>query len=101
MEKKVLRTKEHDNKVTIYSENTEYECHILVGADGAYSAVRQSKYEALEEQISLPLVNKEALGNPPDPEKSYWGFQIQIPENTVKDLHFRNFEWRSEPIDNM
>ncbi|KAF9151514.1 hypothetical protein BGX20_005390, partial [Mortierella sp. AD010] len=42
MGKKVLRTKEHDNKVIVYcSDNTEYEGRILVGADGAYSAVRQ------------------------------------------------------------
>ncbi|KAF9991476.1 hypothetical protein BGZ80_009095, partial [Entomortierella chlamydospora] len=34
MGKKVLRTKEHDNKVTVFcSDNTEYECRILVGAD--------------------------------------------------------------------
>ncbi|KAF9355358.1 hypothetical protein BGX26_006674 [Mortierella sp. AD094] len=40
MGKKVLRIKEHDNKVTVYcSDNTEGDCRILVGADGAYSAV--------------------------------------------------------------
>ncbi|KAF9079842.1 hypothetical protein BGX27_005901, partial [Mortierella sp. AM989] len=39
MSKKVLRTKEHNDKVTVVcSDNTEYECRILVGADGAYSA---------------------------------------------------------------
>ncbi|KAF9172705.1 hypothetical protein BGX21_004923 [Mortierella sp. AD011] len=62
MGKKVLRAKEHDNKVTIYcSDNTEYECRILVGADGAYSAVRQNMYKKLGEQGGLPLVDKEAL----------------------------------------
>ncbi|KAF9172293.1 hypothetical protein BGX20_005950 [Mortierella sp. AD010] len=80
MGKKVLRTKEHDNKVTVYcSDNTEYECRILVGADGAYSAVRQNMYKELDEQGSLPLVDKEdfsigyvtmvGVSNPPNPEK--------------------------------
>ncbi|KAF9998603.1 hypothetical protein BGZ79_007721 [Entomortierella chlamydospora] len=93
MGKKVLRTKEHDNKVTVYcSDNTEYECHILVGADGAYSAVRQNMYKALEEHGNLPLVDMEAftigyitmvgVSNPPNPEK--------YPQLAEKDrCHFR------------
>ncbi|KAF9392874.1 hypothetical protein BGX21_010923 [Mortierella sp. AD011] len=62
MGKKVLRTKEHDNKVTVYcSDNTEYDCRILVGADGAYSAVRQNIYKTLERQDRLPSIDKEAF----------------------------------------
>ncbi|KAF9392876.1 hypothetical protein BGX21_010925 [Mortierella sp. AD011] len=80
MGKKVLRTKEHDNKVTVYcSDNTEYECSILVGADGAYSAVRQNMYRKLEEEGSLKPCDREAfsigyinmvgVSNPTNPEK--------------------------------
>ncbi|KAF9150796.1 hypothetical protein BGX20_005593 [Mortierella sp. AD010] len=80
MGKKVLRTKEHDNKVTVYcSDNTEYECRIIVGADGAYSAVRQNMYKKLEEQGRLPPVDNEAfsisyitmvgVSKPTNPEK--------------------------------
>ncbi|KAF9373492.1 hypothetical protein BGX21_004409 [Mortierella sp. AD011] len=62
MGKKVLRTREQDNKVTVYcSDNTEYDCRILVGADGAYSAVRQNMYKTLEQQGRLPSVDKEAF----------------------------------------
>ncbi|KAF9169696.1 hypothetical protein BGX20_009953 [Mortierella sp. AD010] len=58
--KKVLQTKEHDDKVTVCcSDGTEYECSILVGADGAYSAVRQSMYKKLDEERNLPLADKE------------------------------------------
>ncbi|KAF8949044.1 hypothetical protein BGZ46_005223, partial [Entomortierella lignicola] len=43
MGKKVLRIKEESDKVTVNcSDNTTYYCSIVVGADGAYSAVRQS-----------------------------------------------------------
>ncbi|KAF9381928.1 hypothetical protein BGX21_001971 [Mortierella sp. AD011] len=80
MGKKVLRTKEHDNKVTVYcSDNTEYECRILVGADGAYSSVRQNMFRKLEEQGRLPPVDNEAfsigyinmvgVSKPTNPEK--------------------------------
>ncbi|KAF9344156.1 hypothetical protein BGX26_004726, partial [Mortierella sp. AD094] len=62
MGKKVLRTKEHCNKVTVYcSDDTEYECSILVGADGAYSTVRQDMYKQLEEEGRLPTCDKEAF----------------------------------------
>ncbi|KAF9359794.1 hypothetical protein BGX26_011453, partial [Mortierella sp. AD094] len=80
MGKKVLRTKEHDNKVTVFcSDNTTYECSILVGADGAYSAVRQNMYSQLEEEGKLPLCDNDGfsigyvtmvgVSTPTDPEK--------------------------------
>ncbi|KAF9999026.1 hypothetical protein BGZ79_007338 [Entomortierella chlamydospora] len=60
MGKKVLRTEEHDNKVTVYCfDNTEYEGRILVGADGAYSAVRQDMYKKLEGEDRLPTCDKD------------------------------------------
>ncbi|KAF9198676.1 hypothetical protein BGZ49_000423 [Haplosporangium sp. Z 27] len=62
MGKKVLRTKEEDNKATVYcSDNTMYNCNIVVGADGAYSAVRQNMYSKLEEQGKLPAVDKDGF----------------------------------------
>ncbi|KAF9999025.1 hypothetical protein BGZ80_004833 [Entomortierella chlamydospora] len=60
--KKVIRTKEHNNRVSVYcSDDTEYECNILVGADGAYSAVRQNMFKDLEEEDKLPLNDKDAF----------------------------------------
>ncbi|KAF9198875.1 hypothetical protein BGZ49_000190, partial [Haplosporangium sp. Z 27] len=80
MGKKVLRTKEEKDRISVYcSDNTAYECTILVGADGAYSAVRQSMYRRLEEKGMLPesdkddftigFVNLVGVANPPNPEK--------------------------------
>ncbi|KAG0013312.1 hypothetical protein BGZ80_011157 [Entomortierella chlamydospora] len=80
MGKKVIRAKEHDSKVTAYcSDNTVYEGSILVGADGAYSAVRQNMYKQLEEEGKLPLRDKDAfsvgyiamvgISNPSNPER--------------------------------
>ncbi|KAG0015884.1 hypothetical protein BGZ80_009572 [Entomortierella chlamydospora] len=80
MGKKVLRTKENDNKVAVYcSDNTIYEYSVLVGADGVYSAVRQNMYKQLEEDGNLPSRDKDAfsigfitmvgISHPPDPAK--------------------------------
>ncbi|KAF9200245.1 hypothetical protein BGZ49_009547 [Haplosporangium sp. Z 27] len=80
MKKKVLRTKEENDKVTVYCEDdTTYECGILVGADGAHSIVRQSMYKDLELQGKLPSSDKDnfsvgyvtmvGVASPPNPEK--------------------------------
>ncbi|KAF9344437.1 hypothetical protein BGX26_004368, partial [Mortierella sp. AD094] len=62
MRKKVLRKEEHDDKVTVYcSDDTTYECSVLVGADGAYSAVRQNMYKELDDEGKLPLSDKAAF----------------------------------------
>ncbi|KAF8970257.1 hypothetical protein BGZ46_010540 [Entomortierella lignicola] len=92
MGKKVLRTKEENDKVIVYcSDNTAYECDILVGADGAYSPVRQSMYKNMEEEGKLPSGDKEefsigyitmvGIANPPNPEK--------YPELSDDRCHFR------------
>jgi len=78
--KKVLKVTEEDDKVTIHlSDNTAYECDILVGADGSYSAVRQSMYKVMSDLGTLPESDGDELDagysmtvgvtKPLDPEK--------------------------------
>ncbi|KAF9200929.1 hypothetical protein BGZ49_008841 [Haplosporangium sp. Z 27] len=82
MGKKVLRITEEKDRVSVFcSDNTAYDCTILVGADGAYSAVRQSMYRQLDEKGILPesdkdgftigFVNMVGVANPPNPEKCH------------------------------
>ncbi|KAF9435169.1 hypothetical protein BGZ76_006774 [Entomortierella beljakovae] len=53
--KKILNTEEKDGKVIIYcADNTSYSGDILIGADGAYSGVRQSMYKHLDSEGLLP-----------------------------------------------
>ncbi|KAG0068525.1 hypothetical protein BGZ89_004575 [Linnemannia elongata] len=62
--KRVLITKRtQDNQRVIIqtSDNSIYEGDILVGADGAYSAVRQRMYEALQKEGRLPKGDQEEL----------------------------------------
>ncbi|KAF9358726.1 hypothetical protein BGX26_001065 [Mortierella sp. AD094] len=80
LNKKVLRSKEADGRVVIHcSDNTTYEGDILIGADGAYSGVRQNLYRQMDEEGILPKSDAENLSvgyvsmvgvsNPADPEK--------------------------------
>ncbi|KAF8986349.1 hypothetical protein BGZ46_005534 [Entomortierella lignicola] len=60
--KKVLKSEEKEGKVTIHcSDNTSYDGDIIVGADGAYSGVRQSLYKRLDEMGVLPKSDMEEL----------------------------------------
>ncbi|KAI1295209.1 hypothetical protein EDD11_007957 [Mortierella claussenii] len=60
--KKVLRTEEKEGRVLIHcSDNTTYEGDILVGADGAYSGIRQSMYKQLNQKGLLPTSDQEEL----------------------------------------
>lgn len=53
--KQVLSTKQDGNKVVIQcSDNSLHVGSILVGADGAYSSVRQNIYQELEHAGTLP-----------------------------------------------
>ncbi|KAG0255405.1 hypothetical protein BG011_005151 [Mortierella polycephala] len=55
MGKRVLRTEEKDDHVFIYcSDNSTYQGDILIGADGAYSGVRQNLYKHLDTKGLLP-----------------------------------------------
>lgn len=61
--KKVLSITDNlDGIVTINcSDNTSYSGDILVGADGAYSGVRQSLYKSLEERSQLPSADSQGF----------------------------------------
>ncbi|KAG0093805.1 hypothetical protein BGZ92_001550 [Podila epicladia] len=56
--KKVLSVQETGTGVVVHcADNSSYEGDIVVGADGAYSAVRQSLYKQLEKQNKLPVAD--------------------------------------------
>ncbi|KAF8941933.1 hypothetical protein BGZ47_007046 [Haplosporangium gracile] len=59
---RVLNITEEDNKVTVHLSNKNtFEGDIVVGADGAYSAVRQRMYEQLKAEGKLPKPDQEDL----------------------------------------
>ncbi|KAK3836077.1 MAG: hypothetical protein JOS17DRAFT_736054 [Linnemannia elongata] len=78
--KRVLSTKHEDDEVIIHChDNTTYGGTILVGADGAYSSVRQNMYKEMSAKGLLPKADAKPLGydydclvgvtKPLDPEK--------------------------------
>ncbi|KAF9412100.1 hypothetical protein BGZ76_005232, partial [Entomortierella beljakovae] len=53
--KKILKAEEKEGKAIVHcSDNTVYTADILIGADGAYSGVRQSMYKEMEIKGLLP-----------------------------------------------
>lgn len=62
MNKKVLSFLQGENGAMIRcSDDSTYDGDILVGADGAYSAVRQHMYAALKKESRLPSSDDVAL----------------------------------------
>ena len=60
--KKIVSIKQDERGVEIHcADDTSYKGSILVGADGAYSAVRQGIYKDLESQGKLPASDAEGL----------------------------------------
>ncbi|KAK3830313.1 MAG: hypothetical protein J3R72DRAFT_456226 [Linnemannia gamsii] len=59
---RVLNVTEQNNKAVVHLSNNEtYEGDIVVGADGAYSAIRQRMYEMLKAKGELPESDHEEL----------------------------------------
>lgn len=62
MSKKILAVQQSDEGVKIRcSDNTGYIGDILIGADGAYSGVRQSLYKQLDQQGILPEEDRKEM----------------------------------------
>lgn len=62
MGKRVLRAEEKEDHVLVHcSDGSTYRGDILIGADGAYSGVRQSLYRYLDEHGILPKSDLEDL----------------------------------------
>ncbi|KAF9436497.1 hypothetical protein BGZ76_003752 [Entomortierella beljakovae] len=60
--KKILNTEEKEGKIFIHcADSTSYSGDILIGADGAYSGVRQSMYKQMDEKGLLPKVDLEGF----------------------------------------
>ncbi|KAF9935599.1 hypothetical protein BGZ65_003247, partial [Modicella reniformis] len=97
--KKVLHTEEKDdNKIHIYcADNTHYSADFVVGADGAYSTLRQNMYKRLDEKGVLPpselekmtlaSLNMVGVAVPEDPDKypqlkdPFCHFSVVVGEN--------------------
>ncbi|KAF9122503.1 hypothetical protein BGW39_009705 [Mortierella sp. 14UC] len=60
--KRVLNVTEKEDKISIHTaDNSVYKGDIVVGADGAYSAVRQRIYETLKKENKLPKSDQENI----------------------------------------
>ncbi|KAF9149565.1 hypothetical protein BG015_008650, partial [Linnemannia schmuckeri] len=92
--KRVLNISEQDDRVTIYTaDNKTYEGEILVGADGAYSAVRSRMYERLKTKGKLPKGDQEDLP-----------FSYKTTSKAALEQRFRNnenSEWGAIPAQTM
>jgi 2-polyprenyl-6-methoxyphenol hydroxylase-like FAD-dependent oxidoreductase len=65
LNKKVVDIEQNEQGVTIRTSDGEtYHGDILVGADGAYSAVRDKLFEQLDKENKLPATDKTGLTAP-------------------------------------
>ncbi|KAF8947877.1 hypothetical protein BGZ47_007545, partial [Haplosporangium gracile] len=122
---RVLNISEEDNRVTVHlSNNQTYEGDIIVGADGAYSAIRQRIYEKLQAKGVLPksdhedlpfsstsLVGQTRVLDPEEfpivnkPHCQFLGFLGKDKPYTAMEQRFRNSEnsgeWGAAPAQTM
>ncbi|KAG0025770.1 hypothetical protein BGZ81_006858 [Podila clonocystis] len=100
MGKKVMSLFQNDNGVMIRcSDNTTHHGDILVGADGAYSGVRQNLYKALKKKKLLP--NSDDVPLPfscwvtfTTAKNICWMVLEFLDKNSAKENDsFRNSEW--------
>ncbi|KAF9905005.1 hypothetical protein EC991_002068 [Linnemannia zychae] len=62
MGKKVIASEQTEHGVSLrFSDGTTAEGHIIVGADGAYSSIRQQLYDQLKKEGRLPASDDEPL----------------------------------------
>ncbi|KAG0030242.1 hypothetical protein BGZ82_007514 [Podila clonocystis] len=127
MNKRVLSILQNENGVMIRcSDNNTHHGDILVGADGAYSGVRQSMYQQLKKQKKLPksddcvlpysctcLVGQTEVLDPEEfPELnetnskfhgiSEFPYSHHLNKDSAKDNDsFRNSEWGPETAETM
>ncbi|KAI1308713.1 hypothetical protein EDD11_004254 [Mortierella claussenii] len=110
LSKRVLSTAETEDGVIIRtSDRREHHGDILVGADSAYSGVRQSMYEYLSKQGKLPAVDKKPLQFQAScltfttAEKTVCWMVIQTLDKETSRFHdnFRASEWGPEAADMM
>ncbi|KAG0266140.1 hypothetical protein BG011_003127 [Mortierella polycephala] len=110
--KRILRIKETIDRVQVYcSDGSFYDAEMVIGADDAYSAVRQNRYKEMDSQGILPESNKKNLtidyicmvgvAEHRGPEKICWDLSVQACGTDAKAQQFRNSEWTSESDDSM
>ncbi|KAG0345456.1 hypothetical protein BG004_003693 [Podila humilis] len=120
--KKILAFAQNEDGVTIKcADKTTYSGHILVGADGAYSAVRQNLYRELKTERKLPesddgklpfncicLVGQTSeldpaefpgLGEPCSQFNSVLGDSTMCTDSTKYNDSFRITEWGPEEVE--
>ncbi|KAF9082715.1 hypothetical protein BGX23_012188 [Mortierella sp. AD031] len=86
--KRVLNVSEEEEKVTVQTaDGCVYTGDILVGADGAYSAVRQRLYERLKADGTLPKSDQEELP-----------FSCTCLVGQTEELDFEDFPQLKEPL---
>ncbi|KAG0020494.1 hypothetical protein BGZ81_009315 [Podila clonocystis] len=92
MNSKVVSVNQNLDGVTIQcSDGSTYRGDILIGADGAYSMVRQNLYETLDKDGKLPETDKGGLGV--HGNKISWSCLLQLDADPRKDDLLANAEW--------